>query len=191
MLARPVCLHIYAIYKGTMSLILLQAISNSPFPLSLGTAQHSWRGREDCPHHAGAVTLRRGRLVQVCMTYMTARTLNSGPVSFSLQDAKSQCNRNTRWPLGPCTRGPWVSPESLSCNYPSTHPSFHPSINHLSLHPSIHLSIHLSISPSIRLYSSLSHPLSLHSPIYLSIFPSVRLFFHLYIHPSIYLANVY
>lgn len=62
-LARSICLYLYAVYKGTMSLILFQVISALPSPLSLGPTQHSWRGREDHPHCADAVTLRRGELV--------------------------------------------------------------------------------------------------------------------------------
>ena len=62
-LARPICLYIYAIYKGMMSLILLQVISALPSPLSLGPTQLSRRGREDHPHCADAVTLRREELV--------------------------------------------------------------------------------------------------------------------------------
>lgn len=102
-LAGSVCLYIYAVYKETVSLILFQVISALPSPLRLGPAQHSWRGREDCPHCADAVTLRRRELGYVCMTCMAARNLSFGPVPFSLRNTKSQCNRNTKRPFGPCT----------------------------------------------------------------------------------------
>lgn len=61
-----ICLpDIDAVYKGTMSLILSQVICALPSPLSLGPAQHSWPGREDCPHCADADTEKVGACLRL------------------------------------------------------------------------------------------------------------------------------